>query len=369
MRQLPEGPRPAVGWGTRHAGVLGPAWRMRHLFRRPINDDDIPNIAPRACGFQCFRFAPSPPLPLGVRRSTRVDPNPSAPQWEAMPDDEAQATVPSTLSDGQEFIERVITRLPEPSRLLAESTRTARVLDVLAGDAAREEAGPAEVVVAEEFAESTGLDADCSDAVLGPRPSLGLETSHNVASDRPWNWAGEDADAAPSATTVHQERQPLPDERPPEGSRTDAMDPAQDTDRTDGSATRVKPDKRPVGVISKSRDSAIKWAGLGLSQLGRLRGGELKGDSLRRRRQEIMSATLAGNRNMPPMSHAVKEERATTMPEINRIQWKPGDPFGGRSSRRRNQFRWHAMLLTASGVAGAGYAALRLLILANVIPG
>jgi len=63
------------------------------------------------------------------------------------------------------------------------------------------------------------------------------------------------------------------------------------------------------------------------------------------------------------------QQADATMMRSSNINWKPGDPFASRGRPRSRQFRWQTMLLTAGGVAGVGYVALRLLLLAGNVGG
>ena len=61
-----------------------------------------------------------------------------------------------------------------------------------------------------------------------------------------------------------------------------------------------------------------------------------------------------------------------SMTEPQKLKWRPGDPFAGKVTPRARRFRVHAMLLTASTVAGVGYLAIlamRMLLATGTISG
>ncbi len=85
-----------------------------------------------------------------------------------------------------------------------------------------------------------------------------------------------------------------------------------------------------------------------------------------KRRQQLLRKALAQRQKS---AESVGSSSTTPTPKPVRLTWRPGDPFAGWSRRQPvHRFRWHAMILTAVGVAGFGYLALSLLMIGGIVP-
>jgi hypothetical protein len=94
-----------------------------------------------------------------------------------------------------------------------------------------------------------------------------------------------------------------------------------------------------------------------------------KKESLRKKRQDLFRKTVAHHSEPAHATEASDRPDHALPPRLQRLSWRPGDPFAGGSRRRsRDRFRWHTMVLTAMGVAGAGYLGLILMMFAGWIP-
>ncbi len=141
-------------------------------------------------------------------------------------------------------------------------------------------------------------------------------------------------------------------------ARSSAEDPPQRrTDRRD------QPDARTDAAEETSQP-------VGKIRFGRRRRGQLDPDALREKRQQMIRKALARSRERSASWFTARKRDGATMTEPSHLTWKPGDPFAGwHPMRKTGGFRWHAMLLTAGGIACVGYVALRLIMLTGTIAG
>jgi hypothetical protein len=92
-----------------------------------------------------------------------------------------------------------------------------------------------------------------------------------------------------------------------------------------------------------------------------------KNENFMRRRQELLRKALAQRLETSSKAQGTDSRPRRVISSPKRLSWKPGDPYAGWSRGHVNRFRWSAMFLTAGGVAGGGYLALRLLLAAGLI--
>ncbi len=104
----------------------------------------------------------------------------------------------------------------------------------------------------------------------------------------------------------------------------------------------------------KRRRLSLRW----LRRRGR------RPEELRKQRQALIRRALSEKQHLTVPAPPGRDPGGASVArhEPVRLSWKPGDPFAGYSGTQPKRFRWHAMFLTAGGVAGLGagigYAAL-----------
>jgi len=131
---------------------------------------------------------------------------------------------------------------------------------------------------------------------------------------------------------------------------------------------RRDPKEDPPVVVRRVAGCAPSLEGARPGKVGR-RQQRSKEEELRKRRQELLRKAIARRLEgyeKPGDPVPVRRPRREIQP-TRKLTWKPGDPFAGWSANYAEHFRWHVMFLTAGGVAGGGYLALRLLMLTGVI--
>lgn len=397
MRQRPERFRKATCRGRNRSTILGSGRRIRDFYPENTSYHEAPPVSARARGLQCFRFNLTPPLPLGIRWSDlTARAECEIPASAGLSVNTLVAAAASGQLSGLSSEERrALVGLPDPTELLGRSTDTARVLDALAG-------GPDRAPSVHDLSQPVPC-ADDINAWLGDwRDSLAdelalackieqqlaaLETEVVAAAGGApeWDSAVEPVDllacavemASLSTASVRRRQEgmelPAPPVRAkPASPRPEVRSPS--APRIGGPSRHSvmperPPDTRTLGRFGAMRESARSLARFGREALHRLRRRRLEGEALRKRRHEIMKKALAQHQGRPIGPVSIRSEQTTTMPKRGKPTWKPGDPFAGRTTYHQARFRWHAMLLTAGGVAGVGYLALRLLAFADVLAG
>jgi len=179
--------------------------------------------------------------------------------------------------------------------------------------------------------------------------------------------------------TVDTPEPPSPTAKPPARNASSAERPTASAAPTPGKDSTAGTPRRPVGAgshmdsqeenapspqtSSRSARTSSKFGGWWRSR------GRPTDEALRAKRQEAFRKALAKRQDGSEASPLNRQQANATMTRSSNIDWKPGDPFAGRRKSRNRQFRWQTMLLTAGGIAGVGYAALRVLLLAGKVGG
>ncbi len=222
-------------------------------------------------------------------------------------------------------------------------------------------------VILEEFALAERLGAAPStpapaltEEALSPTlwPETVVEPPANLMQETQWAWmSGLDCDVAPPeqptppAVAMAQATPEAPDQ-PKKPARPSPGD-VDDEDDAERPAAQQRP---PTSARRAARRFRFPWP----------RRRPMDPETARKKRTEMFRKALEQRPRWLERSATPSQRRSAKMTRPH-VSWKPGDPFAGRSPKKGRGFRWHAMVLTAAGVATAGFAALWILSTAGLI--
>lgn len=177
---------------------------------------------------------------------------------------------------------------------------------------------------------------------------------------------GDDEPSLPSQSSIASD--PSLTERPTASAEpTSGRDPTADTSQH-GARAGSQEDPQEETAARPKRSTRSAWIASRFA--GRWRGrGRPTAEALRMERQEAFRKAFGKRQGGSEASSPNGQQADATMMRSSNIDWKPGDPFAARRRPRNRQFRWRTMLLTAGGVAGVGYVALRLLLVTGNVGG